>query len=152
MLFWAIFLSQRFNRGRGRNGGFASFLRGRQKTAKRSAKTLKKFVDTCLSARIFRPVPDDKFGASNKPLSPGGGIGRRAGFRCQWPQGRGSSSLLLGTIPQYIFRCAGVLSFQGQFSVRFNVNSFDKGIQIIPFMISVGKTAIRSDFNLKFPS
>jgi ribonuclease D len=29
---------------------------------------------------------------------PGGGIGRRAGFRCQWPQGRGSSSLLLGTI------------------------------------------------------
>jgi hypothetical protein len=29
--------------------------------------------------------------------SPGGGIGRRAGFRCLWPQGRGSSSLLLGT-------------------------------------------------------
>src|SRR5262245_3434587 len=29
---------------------------------------------------------------------PGGGIGRRAGFRYQWPQGRGSSSLLLGTI------------------------------------------------------
>ena len=30
-------------------------------------------------------------------VCPGGGIGRRAGFRCQWPQGRGSSSLLLGT-------------------------------------------------------
>ena len=29
---------------------------------------------------------------------PGGGIGRRAGFRYLWPQGRGSSSLLLGTI------------------------------------------------------
>src|SRR5271156_6541188 len=28
---------------------------------------------------------------------PGGGIGRRAGFRDLWPQGRGSSSLLLGT-------------------------------------------------------
>src|SRR6185437_14242723 len=28
---------------------------------------------------------------------PGGGIGRRAGFRYLWPQGRGSSSLLLGT-------------------------------------------------------
>src|SRR5690606_20620560 len=31
------------------------------------------------------------------PRSPGGGIGRRAGFRYLWPQGRGSSSLLLGT-------------------------------------------------------
>src|SRR5215475_13283243 len=30
---------------------------------------------------------------------PGGGIGRRAGFRYLWPKGRGSSSLLLGTIP-----------------------------------------------------
>jgi ribonuclease D len=30
-------------------------------------------------------------------LCPGGGIGRRAGFRYLWPQGRGSSSLLLGT-------------------------------------------------------
>src|SRR5512132_1214516 len=29
---------------------------------------------------------------------PGGGIGRRAGFRYLWPRGRGSSSLLLGTI------------------------------------------------------
>ena len=28
---------------------------------------------------------------------PGGGIGRRAGFRCQFPKGSGSSSLLLGT-------------------------------------------------------
>src|SRR5271168_3855456 len=28
---------------------------------------------------------------------PDGGIGRRAGFRYLWPQGRGSSSLLLGT-------------------------------------------------------
>ena len=31
------------------------------------------------------------------PECPGGGIGRRAGFRYLWPQGRGSSSLLLGT-------------------------------------------------------
>ena len=34
------------------------------------------------------------------PRCPGGGIGRRAGFRYLWPQGRGSSSLLLGTIRQ----------------------------------------------------
>lgn len=30
---------------------------------------------------------------------PGGGIGRRAGFRCQWLNGRGGSSPLLGTTP-----------------------------------------------------
>ena len=30
-------------------------------------------------------------------VCPGGGIGRRAGFRYQWLNGRGSSSLLLGT-------------------------------------------------------
>ena len=36
---------------------------------------------------------------------PGGGIGRRAGFRYLWPQGRGSSSLLLGTIPLRQRRC-----------------------------------------------
>src|SRR5690606_36209154 len=36
---------------------------------------------------------------SDAPVtSPGGGIGRRAGFRYLWPQGRGSSSLLLGTM------------------------------------------------------
>src|SRR5882757_5639829 len=29
---------------------------------------------------------------------PGGGIGRRAGFRYLWPKGRESSSLFLGTI------------------------------------------------------
>ena len=39
-------------------------------------------------------------GCNNRLIKPcpGGGIGRRAGFRCQWPKGRGSSSLLLGTI------------------------------------------------------
>src|SRR5947199_6608713 len=31
------------------------------------------------------------------PAGPGGGIGRRAGFRCQWLNGRGGSSPLLGT-------------------------------------------------------
>ena len=36
--------------------------------------------------------------ASSKAACPGGGIGRRAGFRYLWPQGCGSSSLLLGTI------------------------------------------------------
>ena len=35
---------------------------------------------------------------------PGGGIGRRAGFRYLWPQGRGSSSLLLGTNPVLGYR------------------------------------------------
>ena len=39
----------------------------------------------------------------------GGGIGRRAGFRCQWPLGRGSSSLLLGTIT-LITSCANQLN------------------------------------------
>src|SRR5258707_8517652 len=34
---------------------------------------------------------------NQRPACPGGGIGRRAGFRYLWPKGRGSSSLLLGT-------------------------------------------------------
>src|SRR3546814_12599378 len=33
-----------------------------------------------------------------KHTCPGGGIGRRAGFRCQWPQGRDGSSPFLGTL------------------------------------------------------
>ena len=37
--------------------------------------------------------------AEEREESPDGGIGRRAGFRYLWPQGRGSSSLLLGTKP-----------------------------------------------------
>src|SRR5512134_178181 len=37
---------------------------------------------------------------------PGGGIGRRAGFRYLWPRGRGSSSLLLGTIDKHIDKSA----------------------------------------------
>ena len=32
------------------------------------------------------------------PVCPGGGIGRHASFRCWWLYGRGSSSLLLGTM------------------------------------------------------
>ena len=39
-----------------------------------------------------------------RPLSPGGGIGRRAGFRCQWLNGRGGSSPLLGTISRRLSR------------------------------------------------
>ena len=46
---------------------------------------------------IRRPRPDRV--RRRGTVCPGGGIGRRAGFRCQWPQGRGSSSLLLGTMP-----------------------------------------------------
>ena len=41
-------------------------------------------------------------------LCPGGGIGRRAGFRYLWPQGRGSSSLLLGTISIHPLRVRGL--------------------------------------------
>src|SRR5262249_32682056 len=41
---------------------------------------------------------------SNRPRAatacPGGGIGRRAGFRCQWLHGREGSSPFLGTTPQ----------------------------------------------------
>ena len=40
-------------------------------------------------------------GLRDRSRCPGGGIGRRAGFRYLWPQGRGSSSLLLGTIVQH---------------------------------------------------
>src|ERR1700761_5720079 len=35
---------------------------------------------------------------SNRAPCPGGGIGRRAGFRCQWLNGREGSSPFLGTI------------------------------------------------------
>ena len=34
---------------------------------------------------------------TNRPQCPGGGIGRRAGFRCQWLHGREGSSPFLGT-------------------------------------------------------
>lgn len=37
-------------------------------------------------------------------MSPGGGIGRRASFRCWWGQPRGGSSPLPGTINSFIFR------------------------------------------------
>src|SRR5690242_14140975 len=36
---------------------------------------------------------------SNRATCPGGGIGRRAGFRCQWLNGREGSSPFLGTTP-----------------------------------------------------
>src|SRR6201996_9741832 len=36
---------------------------------------------------------------TNRPQCPGGGIGRRAGFRCQWLNGREGSSPFLGTTP-----------------------------------------------------
>src|SRR5579863_10637371 len=35
---------------------------------------------------------------NKRPPGPGGGIGRRAGFRCQWLHGREGSSPFLGTI------------------------------------------------------
>ena len=59
--------------------------------------TLKRF-DT--SRDYSYSLGQSKPGCNNRLMNPcpGGGIGRRAGFRCQWPQGRGSSSLLLGTI------------------------------------------------------
>src|SRR3954451_6165053 len=37
-------------------------------------------------------------GPYTAPPCPGGGIGRRAGFRCQWLNGREGSSPFLGTI------------------------------------------------------
>src|ERR1700733_7302313 len=47
-----------------------------------------------------RALPTDRSRGPRLPHGcPGGGIGRRAGFRYLWPQGRGSSSLLLGTNP-----------------------------------------------------
>ncbi|VXC89123.1 hypothetical protein OCEANICA350_12190 [Oceanicaulis sp. 350] len=54
------------------------------------------------NVQIIGAMPvDSALSAPYHPRSftcPGGGIGRRAGFRCQFPQGSGSSSLLLGTI------------------------------------------------------
>ena len=50
---------------------------------------------------------------------PGGGIGRRAGFRCQWPLGRGSSSLLLGTT---IMRCGIMTIVANLFSAARGFN------------------------------
>ena len=40
-----------------------------------------------------------RMSAPPQDLCPGGGIGRRAGFRCQWPKGCEGSSPFLGTIP-----------------------------------------------------
>ena len=55
--------------------------------------------ENCLTVRLLRLSSRTYSHQTNDDEScPGGGIGRRAGFRCQWPQGRGSSSLLLGTI------------------------------------------------------
>ena len=57
------------------------------------------------------------------PLCPGGGIGRRAGFRCQWPLGRGSSSLLLGTTHlMYITDISAFYVLTGQVTHRMTYN------------------------------
>ena len=58
-------------------------------------------------------------------LCPGGGIGRRAGFRCQWPLGRGSSSLLLGTTHlMYITDISAFYVLTGQVTYRMTYNQF----------------------------
>jgi hypothetical protein len=59
---------------------------------------------TCL---LTRPRPRDI--SRIHDTCPGGGIGRRAGFRCQWPQGRGGSSPLLGTSFLLAYRPSGYL-------------------------------------------
>ena len=57
---------------------------------------------SALTSRAATPNPSPP----SSLACPGGGIGRRAGFRCQWPQGRGSSSLLLGTIFSLLCACS----------------------------------------------
>src|SRR4051794_8987231 len=52
---------------------------------------------TFAKRRPMRPALARSGGAS-----PGGGIGRRAGFRCQWLNGREGSSPFLGTIVSQI--------------------------------------------------
>src|ERR1700683_2081025 len=59
--------------------------RGRQLSMTRTQTRV--LVDIVQGRAYFRPAAE----------CPGGGIGRRAGFRYLWQQCRGSSSLLLGT-------------------------------------------------------
>src|ERR1700679_4015268 len=49
--------------------------------------------------RSHPPYPSRPRVDPAREAGPGGGIGRRAGFRCQWLNGRGGSSPLLGTNP-----------------------------------------------------
>ena len=60
----------------------------------------------------YKPPPPQSSGTGNggtdRTTCPGGGIGRRAGFRYLWQKCRGSSSLLLGTIGLVKLRTAGL--------------------------------------------
>ena len=52
----------------------------------------------CKHSALTSIKPVCRFSASfDYDTCPGGGIGRRAGFRCQWGQPRGGSNPLLGT-------------------------------------------------------
>jgi hypothetical protein len=68
------------------------FLQWRQRDRRVFRARLLKGPSACLLTRL-RPRDISRI----HDTCPGGGIGRRAGFRCQWPQGRGGSSPLLGT-------------------------------------------------------
>src|SRR5580693_4167685 len=57
---------------------------------------------------------------------PGGGIGRRAGFRYLWPQGRGSSSLLLGTSTLM----ADITQFMANASIHLHRHDLPEGITL----------------------
>ena len=52
---------------------------------------------TGVEVRVFSWAPKIVLCDSTLYVCPGGGIGRRASFRCWYPHGCGSSSLLLGT-------------------------------------------------------
>src|SRR5208283_3485460 len=71
---------------------------------------------------------------------PGGGIGRRAGFRYLWPQGRGSSSLLLGTNGSALCRdqigeaaaMADVTQFIPSGSIQLHRHDLPEGLDLGP--------------------
>lgn len=60
-------------------------------------KKLSKRPLTCPGLLCISPASARKIGTQPDYKCPGGGIGRRAGFRYQWLNGRGGSSPLLGT-------------------------------------------------------
>src|SRR5262249_6126179 len=65
---------------------------------------------------------------------PGGGIGRRAGFRYLWPKGRGSSSLLLGTIARFaaaaVSQAGGRMSGNPPMNIRLHQGDLPDGLDL----------------------
>ena len=92
-------------------------------------------VDITCFVAILTPAMRGTFADAS---CPGGGIGRRAGFRCQWPQGRGSSSLLLGTIFYYYTHKS-----------QFNTMLYRHCLVVGALAICSYETAVKSNINAR---